>query len=236
MATLAEQLEQALQEAIALDGSIDERLGVIRDAVRRLSVPFAETVDRLVDRLNASEAGQKAPQPGEPMPAFLLPDQAGRLVSLGSLLARGPTVVAFHRGHWCPYCRLHAVALGEIRRDVEALGASMVAIAPDRRMFNARLSAVGGADVPVLSDLDNAYALSLNLAIWVGEEMREMMDAGGYRLPEYQDNDAWMLPIPATFVLDRSGVVLARHIDPDYRHRMDVDQLLTAVRRAVQAA
>jgi peroxiredoxin len=170
------------------------------------------------------------------MPPFLLPDSAGRLVSLGQLLAAGPTVVAFHRGYWCPYCRLHATALGEVRREVAALGAQIVAIAPDRGEFNARLSAEGGADIPILSDIDNAYALSINLAIWVGDEMATMMDAGGFRLPDSQGNDAWMLPIPATFVVDRDGLVVARHIDPDYRRRMDVDALLVAVRRLRQAA
>lgn len=236
MTTLSAQLEIALRDAIALDAPLDARMAVIRDAVRRLSVPFAETVDRLVDRLSAAEAGELAPQPGEPMPPFLLPDPAGHLVALADLLKAGPTIVAFHRGHWCPYCRLHATALGEMRREAAELGAQIVAIAPDRRTFNARLSAEGGGDIPILSDIDNAYALSLNLAIWVGDEMREMMDAAGYRLPEYQGNDAWLLPIPATFLIDRNGIIAARHIDPDYRRRMDVDQLLNAVRRVRQPA
>jgi peroxiredoxin len=234
--TLTAQLDAALSEAIALDAPLDARMKVIRDAVRQLSPEFAVAVDRLVERLSAVEAGAHAPQPGDRLPAFLLPDADGKLVSLQDLLARGPLVVAFHRGFWCPYCRLHAVALGEVRRHVEAAGAHIVAIAPDRRRFNAQLSEQGGGDIPVLSDVDNAYALSINLAIWVGEEMQAMMDGGGFRLPETQGNDAWLLPIPATFVLARDGTIMERHIDPDYRRRMDINLLLNAVRRVRQAA
>jgi peroxiredoxin len=234
--TLAEQLDAALGEAIALDAPLDLRMKVIRDAVRRYSPVFAEAVDRLVDRLQAAEAGANAPKPGERLPSFMLPDSGGQLVSLETLLADGPLVVAFHRGYWCPYCRLHAAALGEVHRQVEGLGTRIVAIAPDRRRFNTQLSAQGGSAVAVLSDIDNAYALSINLAIWVGEEMQALMDAGGFRLPQTQGNDAWMLPIPATFVLDAKGVIVTRDIDPDYRRRMDVDLLLDAVRRLRQAA
>ncbi len=82
----------------------------------------------------------------------------------------------------------------------------------------------------MLADINNAYALELNLLFWVGDEKREAMQAGGYDIAPYQGNDAWMLPIPATFIVDRDGVVRARYIDPDYRRRMDLDELLAALR------
>ncbi len=80
--------------------------------------------------------------------------------------------------------------------------------------------------------MDNGYALSLNLAIWVGAEVQELMASAGRDLPRYQGNDAWMLPIPASFVVDAEGIVRARFIDPDYRKRMAIEDLLQAVREA----
>jgi peroxiredoxin len=80
--------------------------------------------------------------------------------------------------------------------------------------------------------MDNGYALSLNLAIWVGAEVQELMAAGGRDLPRYQGNDSWMLPLPASFVVDADGIVRARFIDPDYRKRMAIEDLLQAVRDA----
>ena len=234
--TLYESLESALREAIALDAPLDDRLEVVRSSVRALSPRFAEAADRMVERLRASGAGARAPMPGSEMPPFVLPDTAGKLVSLADLLRDGPTVVAFHRGHWCPYCRMHAVALGEVRQELRSAGVGIVAIAPDRRQYNDRLQAEAGGGVPILADIDNGYALSLNLAIWVGAEMQAMMGGEGVALDVYQGNAGWMLPIPATFVVARSGEIVARHIDPDYRRRMDVDLLLKAARDLRQAA
>jgi peroxiredoxin len=80
--------------------------------------------------------------------------------------------------------------------------------------------------------MDNGYAMSLNLAIWVGEEMKEMIAAAGWNLPEYQGNESWMLPIPATFVVGSDGRIAARFVDPDYRRRMAVEDMLDALKSA----
>jgi hypothetical protein len=82
----------------------------------------------------------------------------------------------------------------------------------------------------ILSDIDGGYALELNLLFRVGDEKREAMRASGFDIAPYQSNESWMLPIPATFVVGRDGLVKARHIDPDYRHRMETDDLLAALK------
>ncbi|HEX7533514.1 MAG TPA: hypothetical protein VF340_09785, partial [Methyloceanibacter sp.] len=76
-------------------------------------------------------------------------------------------------------------------------------------------------------------ALSLNLAVWVGEEMQQILEAGGRAVPDYQGNQAWVMPIPATFVVARDGRVTARFIDPDYRNRMTIESLLAALKAAL---
>jgi hypothetical protein len=73
---------------------------------------------------------------------------------------------------------------------------------------------------------------SLNLAIWLGDEMQKILQEGNRHLPEYQGNNAWMLPIPATFVVAQDGIITARFIDPDYRKRMSIEDLLSALRSA----
>jgi peroxiredoxin len=166
------------------------------------------------------------------MPSFTLPDDTGSLVSLESLLATGPVAVTFHRGHWCPYCRINTRALSEAQDRIKAEGAQLVAIMPERQQFAASFKSDAGLHYPVLTDIDNGYALSLNLAIWVGDELQDLMGASGRDLPNYQGNDAWFLPIPATFVLAGDGTVMARYLDPDYRKRMAVEDLLAALEAA----
>jgi peroxiredoxin len=225
-------IDAALQQAISLDAPLDQRLGMIRDAVSALSVEFAAAVDRLVARLEAGGAGHAAPAPGQPMPPFVLPDEAGRLVAMPQLLAKGPVVVNFHRGHWCPYCRLHRAALAEIAPAISAAGAQLVIISPERGRYAAQMRAETADHFPVLTDMDNGYAMSLNLVIWLGTELQAMLGGAGWDVAAYQGNPAWMLPVPATFVVGTDGLVAARHVDADYRRRMAVEDLLAAVQRA----
>ena len=120
--------------------------------------------------------------------------------------------------------------LADVHERIIAEGASLVAILPEREQFAAGLSAEAKLHYPILCDLDNGYALSINLAIYVGAELQEMMAASGRDLPRYQGNNAWLLPIPATFVIGQDGRVVERFIDPDYRKRMAEDDLLAALR------
>lgn len=231
-ADLARLLEQSTQRCLRMDAPLGQRLQAFADDVRELSPQFADIVDGMVGHLHATGTGAAAPGPGDAMPSFLLPDQDGHLVSLDALLGRGPVVVSFHRGQWCPYCRINADALARIEPEVAALGAQIVAVTPNIQQFNEELQGAARAKFPVLSDLDNGYALSLNVAIRVPEEKRLAMTAAGWDISVYQASDAWMLPIPATFVVGRNGVVKARFVDPDYRRRMAVEDILTALRAA----
>ena len=223
-------LEEAFIRSRAMDAPLNVRMKVIADSVRTLSATFAEAVDVFVDRLQRAGAGESAPGPGDEMPGFVLPDQDGRLLSLEEVLKNGPAVVAFHRGHWCPYCRLNAVALREVQ---DVVGRDqLVAITPECRKYTSALKAESGAEFPILTDIDNGYALSLNLAIWVDRSMAGLIEAAGWNIPTYQGNESWILPIPATFIVGTDGRIVARYVDPDYRRRMDIDELLAALKAA----
>jgi hypothetical protein len=81
-----------------------------------------------------------------------------------------------------------------------------------REQFAAEMKQDSNVKFPILSDVDNGYAMSLNLAIWVGSEMEEYMTKIGRKLPQYQGNDSWMLPIPAEDAL-AAFVVVARSLE-----------------------
>jgi peroxiredoxin len=225
---LVAALEVAFQRSRAMDAPLGVRLKVIADEVRALSTEFAEAVDTFVGRLERAGAGESAPQVGEIMPPFILPDEEGRLVSLEALLSRSPVAVAFHRGHWCPYCRLNAAALAEVQDQLRPV--QIVAISAERQVHTRAIKAEAGAAFPFLTDFGNGYALSLNLAIWVDDAMSGMIAGAGWDVPAYQGLKAWILPIPSVFVVGMDGVIRARHVDPDYRRRMEMEDLLAAVR------
>jgi peroxiredoxin len=228
-------LDEAFRYCRDMDASLQERLGAFSEATRCLIPGYQEAVERMVHRFKSFDAGQTAPKAGEKMPPFAMPDEQGRVVTLGALLDDGPLAMTFHRGHWCPYCRINTRALAEAQERIAADGAQLAAIMPDRERFAAAFKAEGGVEYPILTDIDNGYALSLNLAVWVGDEMQQILESGGRDVPAYQGNETWVMPIPATFVINRDGVVTARFIDPDYRNRMTIEELLAALKAAISA-
>jgi peroxiredoxin len=233
LSTASSSLEDLFEQCCDMDASLAERLATFAEAVRTQRPAFSEAVERLVRRLRESGAGEAAPKPGDLMPPFVLPDETGRLVSLEELLRQGPVAITFHRGHWCPYCRININTLAKTHHVIVGDGAQIVAIVPERQRYATEFKAAGRVPFPVLTDMDNGYAMSLNLAFWMGEEMKEIMRQRPDRdIAKFQGNDSWMLPLPATFVVGRSGRISARFVDPDYRRRMAIDDLVAALRGA----
>jgi peroxiredoxin len=227
---LVAAIEDAFQSVRNRDLTLGERLKHVADLVRIKGPAFSAAVDTFVGRLEAAQAGSSAPNVGETMPDFFMPDHDGRLTDLQSMLDRGPVVLAFHRGHWCPYCRLNMVGLAEI--EDAAKPAQIVAISAETQQYTRMLRAEAGARFPFLTDVGGGYALSINLAVLVEEPMAAMIGGAGWDIPAFQGKTPWVLPIPAVFVLRPDGVIAARHVDPDYRRRMELDALLDAVKLA----
>ncbi len=226
----AEHLKLAFERCRDMEGTLGERLLAYAAAGRDIFPAYSEAVDRLVARVHENGGGENAPKPGEVMPPFMLPDESGRLVSLQSLISRGPAIVMFYRGHWCPYCRLNVSAVIQAQDRIKALGGQIVAIMPEKQKYAEQFKSESGAPFPVLTDLDNGYALSLNLAIWLGTEIQQLLSY--LDLSDFHGNAGWVLPIPATFVVGRDGLVKARFVDPDFRRRMEIEDLIAAVRSA----
>lgn len=223
-------INQIFDRARQLDAPLNARLALLAEAVDQGAPEFGLAVRSLIARLAKTGLGAQAPAVGAPMPPFLMPDQTGRLVSLAEVLERGPAVVSFLRGHWCPYCRMTAFALSEIQ---EVVGPQhMVAITPQTPSYTAAFKETSGLSYPILTDADCGYALSLNLAFFMDPHLISLLQAIGQDLARSQAGVAWVLPIPATFVIDSTGTVVARHVDPDYRRRMDFDDLIAAFERA----
>jgi peroxiredoxin len=224
-------IAQVFEKAQQMDAPLSERLRLLVNAVRQGSPRFADAVDMLIARLEHAGLGRTAPQVGEAMPPFMLPDQNRRLVRLSDMLQSGPAVISFLRGHWCPYCQMTANALAQAQDRIGR--ARMVAITPETRSYNARLIEQTGIGYPVLTDPDSGYALSLNLAFWLDDGFADLLRSIGQDLSAFQSKGAWVLPVPATFVVDTQGIVVARHVDPDYRRRIEIDDLVAAFERAL---
>jgi peroxiredoxin len=226
--TLSDMLEHSFARARDLEAPLADRLQAFENELRRFVPSFAAAVDMLVSRLAESNAGATAPKVGEPMPAFLLPDELGRLVRLEDFLGEGPVALAFNRDTGVP--TVASTSLARAEEEVAAEHRHIAAIVPDRQRFAMWLKSDAKAPFPVLTDMDNGYAMTLGLAIYVGDELKHMMLCSGWDPSVSQGTDNWMLPIPATFIVGSDGNVRARFVDPDYRMRMAIEDMLAALR------
>lgn len=172
---------------------------------------------------------QVALRAGNSAPDFELPDDLGSIVGLHKLLQRGPVVLCFYWGDWCGFCRLELAALAEVASEVERLGTTMVAIAPqpahDRRITTADVS------FPLLVDTGAAVAKLFGIALTPDSEMDETYAALGRPACE---NSATDLPIPAVYIVDGSGTIVFSYLDSDFTNRIEPSDILAGLRRLQQ--
>jgi peroxiredoxin len=208
---------------------LSSRLSEHRDKTQKLRPAFAKAYDDLVERLDVLDRGGVGPGVGEPMPPFDLSDENGNLVSLASLLRHGPAVISFNRGHWCPYCRLELRALAAVNDRMRKLGARVVSIMPDSGRYTAHYVKNNELPFPILSDIDLGYSLSLGLIFWVGAEVRRLYKEVGIELEKYHGNDGFFLPVTAKFIVGQDGLVKARHVNIEFRERMEPEAIITVL-------
>lgn len=228
--TMVDAFDALMRAARAQETSLAEKLRFISASVRSTSEIFADSIDAFVARLESAGVGAEAPKVGDPMPDFVLADQDGHLVRLTNLLKEGPVAIVFHRGHWCPYCRVTTASLAEVQDEIKPV--QIVTISPETQQFTRMIRAEAGAHFPFLTDFGNGYALLLNMTIWVDDQMSALIAAAGWDIPSYQGHDGWFLPIPAVFIVGQDGLIKVRHVKADYRQRMEPADL----RDAAQAA
>jgi peroxiredoxin len=199
-----------------------------RDAV--MSADVGRLMDRATEELVAQRLTDSMPSVGASVPLFTLPNATGEEVSLERLLTEGPVVLSFYRGVWCPYCNLEQRALQQHLPEITGLGASLAAISlqvPDDSLTTAQRN---GLEFEVLSDVGGVVSKSYGLVFTLPRELRELYEKLGHPLPAFNGTDDWALPIPATFVVDRGGVVRFRFADPDYTRRAAPADILATLR------
>jgi peroxiredoxin len=167
---------------------------------------------------------------GDTAPGFTLPSAAGNQVVLADLLAEGPVVVTFYRGEWCPYCNLQLRALQQSLPAITAAGATLVAISPQAPDQAMTMTEKHELAYPVLSDLDQSVSESYKVRFDVTGELEDLQVNVFQNDPAVQNADGRRsLPVPSTFVIDRTGVVRFAAVDADWRVRVEPADVIAAL-------
>lgn len=200
-------------------------------AGRKGNPDFMKGVDEIIAQAKAFQKGANALNLDQKAPRFELPNQHGEQVLLDELLAKGPVVITFYRGSWCPYCNLQLKALQSRLPEIHALGAQLVAISPQAPDGSMSENDIRNMDFVVLSDQNADVAASYGVAWQVPEFLLEHMRVDrGLDLESLNNGNGSILPIPATFVLNSEGKVTWRYVDVDYRTRSEPEDIINALK------
>lgn len=169
---------------------------------------------------------------GDRAPVFALPDARGNQVSLADRLASGPVVLVFYRGEWCPYCNTYLRALQAILPDIRQKGASLVAISPQTPDHSLSMTEKAELEFDVLSDATWQVIRDYRLQFELPKDLQAVhLDVFQLDLRVHNADGTWNLPVPATFVINQQGTIVAADVDTDYRRRMEPSDLLAALDR-----
>jgi peroxiredoxin len=196
-----------------------------------MSTDIGIALRQAAEYLMASGQAEKALLAGQHAPGFFLPNQDGEKTSSASILRRGPLLLIFYGGGWCPGCILSLKALEEVRPTIEARGASLVAISPQTIEENAKNQRTMQVKLPILSDRGGKVALQFGVRWRIPELLRTLHLKSGIDLPSLHGEDSWTLPMPARFVIDQDGVIAYSEVDPDQTHRSDPADFLPVLDR-----
>ena len=212
--------------------SLEEQLAAQRQrAYAQRSPQERKARSDAVTAVADAKVAERAVGVGEPVPAFLLPTITGKRVDASRLLRLGPLVISFYRGGWCPYCNIELRALQARLPEIEALGASLVAISPelpDRALVTADSNAL---TFPVLVDQGNAVARQFRLTHEIAPEIVRYQLGNGNDVAAFNGTDTAEVPLPATYVVGADGVVRYAFVNADYTRRADPDTVIGVLRR-----
>lgn len=191
-----------------------------------------EVMHRATAELVASGAAERALHAGDTAPAFTLHDADGVAHASTDLLARGPLVLTFYRGVWCPYCNMDLQALQEALPALRERGAGLAAVSPQTPANSRKSARDNQLEFPILSDPGNAVAAAFGLRFRLPDDLIALYrDTLKKDLAVINDEPSWTLPMPARYVIAPDGVIAYAEVNPDYTRRPDPSELLPVLDR-----
>ena len=203
---------------------------VAAQGVKRMPPEAIATMRKATAEFAAAGIGKSALGVGDTLPDATMTDATGHPVTLSDLLAKGPLILNFYRGGWCPYCNLELKAYQDLLPEITELGATLVAISPEKPDNSLSTAEKNALTFPVLSDTGNSFAKSIGLVFELTGDLKALYEGFGLDLPNTNAGSGWTLPIPAVYAISADGKVLFADVDLDYRRRAEPSDALAALK------
>ena len=201
----------------------------LKGNVARLDAAYRASMEDATAHLRRSGMAGGAKTTGDRAPDFALPHGRGAPFVLSDALAAGPVVLSFLRGEWCSFCRIEMDALVDARSRIAARGARLVMISPQAPSAAFAARTCGLAGLTVLTDRLNGVALQYGLVFRMPDMLRHALLDLDVDLGHIYGTDAWLVPLPATYLLAPDGTIALAHIDPDTCVRLDPEEIVARI-------
>jgi len=203
---------------------------IARRGVEQSNVLFGGQIGPATKALSART---KSIHVGDKAPDFTLPTAEGGIWRLGEHLAQGKcssSVVVLYRGTWCGYCNIYLRGLLETRSLLSEASAALIAVSPEDVPTSADNASTAGPAFPILIDHRGEVAEQFGLAFEMDDAAKNVLKGSGIDLEQRNAGGKWTLPVPGTFVIDRSGSIVYVHVDADYRNRPEPQEIVAVCR------
>ncbi|WP_436298212.1 peroxiredoxin-like family protein [Variovorax sp. LjRoot175] len=199
------------------------------------SLSTGRVLDDAAALFEATGIESRAKRVGDLAPDAILMDAQDKPVRLADLWKQAPLVLVFFRGGWCSYCNVHLRRWQQHLGELMQLGANLIAISPQSPENTEWTSSGNGLEYRLLSDSELTAANGFDIAFTLPAELIDLYASVGTNVPILNGNGQWVLPVPATYVIDQAGRIRYAHVEADYRRRAEPDHVISAVQAIVQS-
>ncbi len=212
--------------------SLTEQLHDKAEASKSKSDPErAAIMESALADLRTSKIVETAKKAGDQMPGFRLPDVKRGQIDSVELLKKGPLIVVFYRGGWCPYCNLQLHDLQKYLGEIKGLGGELVAISPQTPDGSLSTAQKSELDFLVLSDRDNLVAKKFGLVFKLPKNLQDLYKKFGIDLEKSNGTKQWELPLSASYVVAKNGKISFAFLDADYKKRAESKTLVAELKK-----
>ncbi|KAE9375158.1 AhpC-TSA-domain-containing protein [Stipitochalara longipes BDJ] len=189
-------------------------------------VQVKQTINGVNSDFEAAFQNQSTIKVGDKLPSFALSNALGKEVTSDELLKKGPLLISFYRGSWCPFCSLELRSLQLNLDKFQEKGVTLVAISPELPDTSLSTTEKNELKFPVLSDVGNKFAKELGIIFAMPDSLRPTFKAFGNDLLARNGDDSFEVPVPATLLVDEKGIVRNAYINPHYWERVEPSAVL----------
>ncbi|MCY9658852.1 peroxiredoxin-like family protein [Paenibacillus chondroitinus] len=169
---------------------------------------------------------------GDQAPDFTLANPLGEQINLYNELANGPVILIFYRGGWCPFCNVQLRAYQQLLPEIQKIGGQLIAVSPQSPDNSLSQMEKEQLTFHVLSDPNGRVADSYNLLFELPAYLQNTFtDILGRDLAKFNASDRWLLPVPATYLIDRQGILRYASVDPDFMNRAEPQEMIDLLKK-----